>query len=280
MILLTTAVLLAACAPAAPAQLAPSSPPTAAPPTPVPSTPAPTETPTTLTIFAASSLTDVFEAMAETYQAEHPGTEFVFNFAASSALRTQLGEGAIADVAAFAAEMDMTLLGESGLVEPERAQIFAGNELVVAVSPGSADLVTSLEDLAKPGVKVVIAAEGVPAGDYARQVLQNLSETLGMEFAEAVLANVVSEEENVRDVLAKVDLGEADAGWVYRSDLKASPELLAIHIPLEANVRAKYPIALLTEAPDPAAAQAFIDVVMSDAGQELIEEWGFLPAPP
>jgi molybdate transport system substrate-binding protein len=234
----------------------------------------------TVTVFAAASLTDVFEAIGEVYEQNHPGSEVVFNFGASPALRTQLGEGAVADVAAFAGENDMQSLGEAGLVDPEMAQIFAENDLVVVVFPESIDKVTSLEDLGVPGVKVLMAAEGAPAGDYARQVLENLTAELGAGYRERVLANVVSEEDNVRQVLAKVQLGEADAGWVYRSDAHAAPELRVIEIPGKANVRAKYPIASLNGAAHPEAARDFMALVLSPEGQRLIEAGGFLPFAP
>jgi len=244
-----------------------------------PAAEAPSE-PSTLTVFAAASLTDVFQSIGEVYQQNHPGTEVVFNFGASSALRTQLGEGASADIAAFASEKDMQLLGEDGLADPEMTQVFAENELVVVVFPDSADKVTSLEDLAVPGVKVLIAAEGVPAGDYARQVLENLTAELGAGYRDGVLTNVVSEEDNVRQVLAKVQLGEADAGWVYRSDAHAAPELPVIEIPASANVRARYPIAVLLNAPHPDAGEEFLELVRSAEGQRLIEAGGFLPVAP
>jgi molybdate transport system substrate-binding protein len=230
----------------------------------------------TLTVFAAASLTDVFEAIGEIYEREHPGSDVIFNFGASSALRTQLAEGAVADVAAFASEEDMRLLGAGGLVTEESARIFASNEIVVVVHPDSAGMVASLSDLTSPGTKIVMAAEGVPAGDYARQILHNLGEA----FAGGVLANVVSEEDNVRQVLAKVQLGEADAGLVYRSDARAAPELGTIEIPAEANVLASYPIASLREASNPSAAEDFIGMVLSAEGQRLIGEGGFLPANP
>jgi molybdate transport system substrate-binding protein len=236
--------------------------------------------PSTVTVFAAASLTDVFEAIAEVYEQGHPGTEVVLNFGASSALRTQLEEGATADVVAFAAAKDMQLLAEAGLADPEMAEIFAENELVVVVHPESAAQVTSLADLAEPGVKLVIVAEGAPAGDYARQVLDYLAEDLGREVADRILANVVSQEDNVRQVLAKVQLGEADADWVYRSDAHAAPELRVIEIPATANVRARYPIAVLLGAPHPEAGAQFVELVRSTVGQRLIEAGGFLPVAP
>lgn len=244
-----------------------------------PSAAAPGE-PSTLAVFAAASLTDVFEAIGEVYEQNHPGSEVVFYFGASSALRTQLGEGAVADVVAFASEKDMKLLGEAGLTDPDAARIFAENDMVVVVHPESAAAVGSLEDLADPGVKVVMAAEGVPAGDYARTVIGNLGLEFGAPFADGVLANVVSQEDNVRQVLAKVQLGEADAGWVYRSDAQAAPELRVLDIPAGSNVRAKYPIASLIGAAQPDAARDFIALVLSPEGQRLIEAGGFLPVAP
>ena len=236
--------------------------------------------PATLTVFAAASLTDVFEAIAEVYEQAHPGTDVVFNFGASSALRMQLGEGALADVAAFAGEKDMLLLGDAGLVDSEMAEIFAENELVVVVHPESAAKVPSLASLAEPRTKLVIVAEGAPAGDYARQVLENLTAVLGAGYRDGVLANVVSEEDNVRQVLAKVQLGEADAGWVYRSDARAAPELRVIEIPARANIRARYPIAVLLNAPHPEAGEQFLELVRSAEGQRLIEAGGFLAVAP
>ncbi len=250
-----------------------------APPREAPSARSPDEA-STLTVFAAASLTDVFEAIGEVYKHSHPGTDVVFNFAASSALRTQLEEGAAADVVAFAGEKDMQSLTESGLVDAAAVKIFANNDLVVVVHPDSADALGSLEDLADRGVKVVMAAAGVPAGDYARSVIENLSSELGAPFADGVRANVVSEEDNVRQVLAKVQLGEADAGWVYRSDAHAAPELRVLEIPADFNVRAKYPIAPMLTSAQSDAATSFIELVRSAEGQRLIQEGGFLPLAP
>lgn len=279
-LLFAAAMLLAACAPAAaPAPAEPTSPPPAvAAPTAAPTSEPPQ--PASLTIFAAASLTDVFQTIGERYEQDHPGTELVFNFGASSALRTQLIEGAAADVVAFAGMKDMQHLQEAGLVDSQAARAFAANELVVVVHPDSVDRVAALDDLAKPGVKVVIAAEGVPAGDYARQALQNLAASTGSAYRDGVLANVVSEEDNVRQVLAKVQLGEVDAGWVYRSDAHAAPELIVIEIPADANVRAEYPIAVPVAAPNAEAAQRFVDLVLSAQGQDLIQAGGLIPVAP
>ncbi|MCJ7511509.1 MAG: molybdate ABC transporter substrate-binding protein [Anaerolineales bacterium] len=250
-----------------------------APPREAPPAQAPAEA-STLTVFAAASLTDAFQAIGEVFEQAHPDTQLVFNFAASSALRTQLEEGAPADVVAFASEKEMRPLIAAGLVEAGAGQVFTANDMVVVVAPQSSTAVASLKDLAHPGVKVVMVAPGVPAGDYARRVIESLESVLGADFAEDVFANVVSQEDNVRQVLAKVQLGEADAGWVYRSDAQAAPELRVVEIPAEFNVRAAYPIAPLRAAENPMAAVDFVELVRSAHGQRLLEQGGFLPVGP
>jgi molybdate transport system substrate-binding protein len=134
-----------------------------------------------------------------------------------------------------------------------------------------------LEDLARPGIKLVLAAEEVPVGRYARQALDNMSQQLGSDFKEKVLANVVSNEDNVKQVVAKVQLGEADAGIVYTSDAVAAPELKTIEIPAELNVIAQYPIATLTKSTNADLATAFIEYVLSSNGQSVLQKWGFAP---
>ena len=126
----------------------------------------------------------------------------------------------------------------------------------------------------------MLAAEEVPVGNYARQALEKLDATYGGDYKQAVLANVVSNEDNVKQVVAKVQLGEADAGIVYSSDAIAAPDLKTIVIPPDANVVAKYPIALLRAAPSPALAQGFVDFVLSPEGQSILKKWGFTPIAP
>jgi molybdate transport system substrate-binding protein len=134
--------------------------------------------------------------------------------------------------------------------------------------------------LAKPGLKLVLAAETVPVGNYARQVLQKLNALYGADYMNKVLANVVSNEDNVKQVVAKVQLGEADAGIVYISDAVAAPELKTIEIPADYNVIAKYPMAALTSAPQPDLAAEFITYVLSADGQTTLKKWGFTPFNP
>ena len=240
--------------------------------------------PATLNVFAAASLTDAFDEIGAQFAAENPGVEVVFNFAGSNQLATQIGEGAPADVFASANKTQMNVVIEAGRVVSGTQQVFARNRLVV-VTPGDnpAGLAT-LQDLAAPGVKIVFAANEVPAGQYALDFLDKAAsdESLGPGYKAAVLANVVSYEENVRGVLTKVTLGEADAGIVYTSDVAtaggAGGAVQQIAIPDALNTLAVYPIAVLSDSPQAALAQAFVDAVLDPAGQGVLAQYGFLPA--
>ena len=232
-----------------------------------------------LIVFAAASLTDAFTEIGTAFEAGHPGVHLTFNFASSQALRTQIEEGATADVFASANSKEMEALTGNGKLAGE-ARPFARNLLtIVAPADNPAGLVTP-QDLARPGLKLVLAAEEVPVGKYARQALGQLESLYGAGYRDSVLTNVVSNEDNVKQVVAKVQLGEADAGIVYQSDFVAAPQLTRIEIPAEANVVAVYPITVLRESAEPALAQDFIDFVLSDAGQATLHGWGFRsPAP-
>lgn len=231
-----------------------------------------------ITVFAASSLTEAFEAIGEAFVAENPDAGVQFNFAASSALATQINEGAPADVFASADQNQMAVVTDAGGVE--ESSVFATNVPVVAVPTGS-DAVSEFADLATPGLRLVLAAEDVPIGRYSREILANASteEGLGITFSDDVLANLVSEEANVRAALSKVQLDEADAGIVYTTDLGAAEgEVKGIEIPEEYNVIATYPIAALTESGNSDVAAAFVAFVLSDEGQAILAEFGFAPA--
>lgn len=228
-----------------------------------------------LTVFAAASLTDAFTEIGQAFDATHPEANTVFNFGGSQNLRTQLEQGAQADVFASANKKEMDAAISSGLVVSGTEQVFLNNHLVVILPAANPGAIQSLEDLARPGLKLVLAAEEVPVGNYARQALEKLDATYDGDYKQAVLANVVSNEDNVKQVVAKVQLGEADAGIVYSSDAIAVPDLKTIVIPPDANVVAKYPIALLKAAPSPALAQEFVDFVLSPEGQSILKKWGF-----
>jgi molybdate transport system substrate-binding protein len=242
--------------------------------------PAPSETHSSqLTIFAAASLTESFTVMAGEFEARHPGIEVLLNFAGSQTLRVQLEQGAQADVFASANQQHADALLAANLIEAP--VIFAHNQLVVIVPATNPASVESLADLAKPGLKLILAGPTVPVGRYARQTLERLNEnpTLGPDFSNRVLNNLVSEEDTVKGVVAKVQLGEADAGIVYVSDVTpaVAGDLTTLAIPPEFNVVADYPIALVSNSNQPDLAQQFIDFVLSPQGQTILTEHDFQP---
>jgi molybdate transport system substrate-binding protein len=218
-----------------------------------------------LTVFAAASLTDAFEDIGERFEQANPDVEIAFNLESSSTLATQITEGAPADVFASANQTQMDVVDDAGLVAGRRTD-FAGNRLEIAVEPGNPKGIEGLEDLAQPDVTVVLAAEEVPAGQYARQALDEQ----GIEVEPA------SFETDVRAVLSRVALGEADAGVVYVSDVVAAGgDVEGVEIPADRNVPATYPVATLAEAPNPDAGEAFVEYVLSDEGQDVLDEFGF-----
>lgn len=232
--------------------------------------------PRALTVFAAASLTDAFTEIGENFQKANPNMTVTFNFAGSQALRTQIEEGAPADVFASASGKEMETLVTDSFVTKESSHIFLHNKLVVILPADNPAGIDSLEDLANSGIKIVLAAEEVPVGNYSRQALDMMNASFGTDFKDKVLANVVSNEDNVKQVVAKIQLGEADAGIVYTSDAVAAPELQTIDIPNELNVIAKYPIALLVESANGELAQAFVNYVFSEEGLAIFQKWGFV----
>ncbi len=233
----------------------------------------------TLTVMAAASLKDAFEQMAVDFAVERPQTTLIFNFAGSQQLAQQLAEGAPGDVFASANQRQMANAIESGRVAMGAPAIFARNRLVVAIPADNHAAIESLQDLARPGIKLVLAAEAVPAGQYALEFLAKASATAEYTaaYSPTVRSNVVSYEANVRSVLTKIALGEADAGIVYASDAPPSnAQVATLAIPDALNVLAEYPIAVVVDSAYPEAAQAFVDYVRSDAGQATLEQFGFL----
>lgn len=230
-----------------------------------------------LVVFAAASLRNAFEALAEDFRRAHPGVELTFNFAGSQELRTQIEHGAPADVFASADLQHMESLAREDLVQP--AVRFARNRLVVIVPKGATG-VQRLQDL--PAAKrIVIGSPDVPIGRYTRQMLGKAAATWP-GFEEQVMAHVASQELNVRQILAKITLGEGDAAIVYRTDAAAAPDKVdVIPIPAELDVVAEYPITVLARAKHPALAQAWVAHVQSPAGQAVLARAGFEPpAPP
>lgn len=237
----------------------------------------------TVTVFAAASLSDAFQEIGKQVEREHPGWRVRYNFAGSNQLALQIENGAQADVFASADAPWM-----SHLAERERlagaAQTFARNHMIAVVSRTHPARIGGLRDFAKPGVKLVLAGEAVPAGNYAREVLRRLSERpeYGEDFARRVLRNLVSEEESVRAVVTKIQLGEADAGFCYVTDALGPPArfLRTFAIPESLDVIADYPIAVLKAASAPAAAAAFVERVVSAEGQRVLARYGFLGGDP
>lgn len=239
-------------------------------------------TPVTLNVFAAASLTEAFNTMAPIFEKAEPCAKLVFNFAGSQKLSQQIQDGAPVDVFASASGKNMDEVKTAGLVADDASQIFARNGLAVVVCPSSKFTIAEVKDLAQPGLKLVVADKTVPVGDYTNQFLDKAvaDSTLGQAFADAVKANEVSFEADVKSVLAKVDVCEADAGIVYKSDAftDKTEGIKSFLIPEELNILAKYPIAMVKASANPELAQKFIDFVLSAEGQQILEDNGFLKA--
>ncbi len=236
----------------------------------------------TLTVFAAASLTEAFTEIGQEFEADHPGVTVMLNLAASQALSAQLGEGAPADLFASANTKEMNNAIAAGRVADGSQKTFAHNKLVVIYPRDNPAKLAKLQDLANPGLKLVLAAAEVPVGKYSVEFLEKASQdaAFGVTFKDDVLRNVVSYEENVKAVLTKVVLGEADAGIVYLTDirLESADKVGRLDIPDALNAVATYPIAVVSNAEQPELAQAFLDLLLSAQGQEVLAKHGFLPA--
>ncbi len=228
-----------------------------------------------LTVFAAASLREVFTALARRFEALRPGTHVVLSFAGSQTLRSQIEHGAPADVFASADERHMTALAAEGHVTAPK--FFAQNELVVAVSRAGASSVREFRQL-PDATRIVLGAPEVPVGEYTRRALEQANADLGADFQARVEAHVVSREPDARQVLAKVALGEVDAGIVYRTDaLAAKDKVVIVPMPAAYNVLAKYPVAVTTHAPRAELGRAFVELLFSPEGARVLAESGFLP---
>ena len=228
-----------------------------------------------LTVYAAASLRDAFEDLADAYT-EKTGISLVLSFDASSALRAQITEGAPADVFASADLASARTLVEEGLTDGDPA-VFAANALSI-VAPVDGGAVDSWTDLAAPGARIIAAGHSVPITTYAEQLVSNLADRTGAPegFATAYAANVVSREDNVRAVLTKIAIGEGDAGIVYETDAASSDAVTVVDVPAEANVLAEYAVVSLSDAAPHAA--DFVSWLLGDAAQEILESHGFRPA--
>jgi molybdate transport system substrate-binding protein len=219
----------------------------------------------TLTVFAAASLTDVFTDLGDQLMAENPDLQITFNFAGSSALATQITQGAPADVFASANQKQMTVVTDASL-NADDPTVFTENVLEIAVPPGNPGGITGLADFGDADKTIAICAPDVPCGAAAAQVFQ----------AAGITAQPDTLEEDVKAALTKVQLGEVDAALVYATDVQAAGDgVEGIEFPEAEDAINEYPICDLTSATNPEAAQAFLDLVESDAGQQALTDAGF-----
>jgi molybdate transport system substrate-binding protein len=230
----------------------------------------------TLTVFAASSLTDAFGEIGDRFETTHPGVRVRFNFAGSSTLATQLLQGARADLFASADARQLERVADDRLLDPD-ITTFAGNTLVLLAAAASGP--GSVAALADPGLLLVLAAPEVPAGGYARRWLADSDAAFGPDFESQVLANLVSNEPNVRQAAAKVALGEADAALVYRSDALGLADVRVLPLPDADALDIRYGIAPLRDAGRPRWASEFVTFLLSLEGQAVLERHGFAPPP-
>jgi molybdate transport system substrate-binding protein len=218
-----------------------------------------------VTVFAAASLTESFTQIGKDFEAANPGTKVTFNFAGSSALATQINQGAPADVFASASPSTMKTVTDAGNGDGEPAT-FVKNQLVIAVAKGNPKGIKALADLAKPGIKVALCAEQVPCGAAAKKALD----------AAGVTVEPVTLEQDVKAALSKVKLGEVDAALVYRTDAKAaSADVDGLEFPESAGAINDYPIVVLSKAPNKPAAQAFVSYVKGEKAQAVLTQAGF-----
>ncbi len=230
-------------------------------------------------VFAASSLTDAFEEIPAAFEVANPGVRVTLQFAGSSTLAAQMMAGAPADVFASANPAQMDAVRRAGLIDGQ-AVPFACNQLVLAIPADNPAGIHDLRDLSRSGMLLVVGAPEVPVRVYTDELLAALSREpdFGEDYYAAVMANVVSEEVNVRQVVAKISLGEADAGFVYATDVVSVADVLAIQPPSAANPRAIYPIAVTAHGAGNPLAARFVAFARSPSGQSILTRWGFVAA--
>jgi molybdate transport system substrate-binding protein len=227
-------------------------------------------------VFAAASLTNAFSELATAFEARHPETAVLLNFAGSSQLTTQLAEGMPAELFASANMAQMDVAIQTGRIAAAAPIIFASNRLVILVPADNPAQIQQLSDLARPGVLLITAVPGVPIRQYSDQLIAGQ----GDPVATQITSNIVSEADNVRQIVAKIALGEADAALVYQSDVTPdiASNVLTIPLPEAQNIVAHYPLALVDDANRDGAdetARQFINFVLSAEGQQILSKWGF-----
>jgi len=233
-----------------------------------------------LIVFCAASLTGAFDEIGQMYE-DSVEIPVILNFDGTQAIRTQVEQGAYADVFVSANQKHMKALMAEGLVNNDSVVLFAKNSMVVVVPKDNPASIDSIDDLANPGVKIVMGTKDVPVGSYALLVLDNLASdpNYGPDYKDKVMSNVVSQETTVAFVVSKVALGEADAGFAYQSDVTSelSKRVTKIEIPEECNVVAEYPIGILEESDRFDEGEDFINFVLSEDAGAILENYGFQP---
>lgn len=236
----------------------------------------------TITVFAAASLTEAFNSIGKRFELYNPGVKVVFNYAGSQQLSQQLVQGAPADVFASANTAQMEVAVKGGRVTS--STVFVLNRLIAIVPADNPAKIKELKDLSRPGLRLVLAAKAAPVGQYALDFLDKATKnpSFGATYKDDVLKNVVSYEDNVKQVFTKVALGEADAGIVYTTDVLGAnaKKVLKIKIPDELNTIARYPIASLANSANSYWAKGFVRFVLSRDGQRTLAAYGFIPAAP
>jgi len=232
-----------------------------------------------LVVFAAASLTEPFNELGPQFGAANGGTKVTYNFGGTPQLRAQLEQGARADVFASANKEQMDQAVKSGVVAGE-TPVFVQNKLVVILPNGNPGKVEKLEDLSRPGLKLITTVKNVPVGQYTQDALARMSSDarFGADFQQRVTANVRSEEQDVKQVVAKVRLGEADAAVVYATDVSPAvgPDVTRIAIPDQFNTVADYPIAQVKGAAQPDLARAFMAYLVSGPGRDVLKKYSFI----
>lgn len=243
-------------------------------------TPAVPIEPVELTVFAAASLKDAVEQAATAFELSQPDVSVVVSFDSSAALAAQIEQGAPADVFLSADTSNPGRLADSGLAVGEPI-VFAANALAIIVPIDNPAGIETPAELAGDRVRIVAAGDGVPITKYAAELISNLASEPGYPpgFASAYAANVVSNEDNVRAVLAKVELGEADAAIVYATDATASSDVAPVAVPARANVAVSYAGVVVAASAYPDSAEGFLEWLSGPHGQAILAGLGFLPPP-
>lgn len=245
--------------------------------TPGPGAPAAAPAGATVKVFAPSNMTDAAKELAAAYEAANPGVKLAIEIGHSPTQRLQLTQGASGDVFMTASQKDMDDAITDKSVAGGAAKVFATNQLVVALPAQNPANLQTLADLAKPGVRLLVAVVDTPIGKVTLTSLDKMDKQFGAGFKEKVLANVVSNEAGVKPIVSKLLLGEADAGIVFVTDAVAAPALKTVSIPPELNVISQLNVAPLAAALHPQHAAGFAALVTSAEGQAILKKWGFMP---